>query len=177
MVGASSKQVAHAVGSRLYMSELQQFNFTSGEVRAVLVRASVDGDGVDGRALELVQRAHDIDGATATDCECLEIIADIVKIWAEVSEGERIFKRVADPAAKYVGARCLVNYREAPKAYPSSVFIKFGSFDEETATDEERISDEQVFFYCEGLDEFIDLVHGASEEFGILAYELMREGA
>jgi hypothetical protein len=68
------------------MSELSEFNFTSAEIRAVLVRASVDGEGVDGRALELVQCAHDIDGATATDGQCLEIIADIVKIWAEIGE-------------------------------------------------------------------------------------------
>jgi hypothetical protein len=159
------------------MGEIQQFSFTSGDIRAELVRASVGGDGVDGRALELVQCAHDIDGQIASDGECLEIIADIVKIWAEVSAGERIFKRIADPAASYVGANCLVNYREEPRAYPSSVFIKFGSFDEDTATDEERALDERVFFYCDGLDGFIDLVHGASEEFGILAYELVRGGA
>lgn len=77
---------------------------------------------------------------------------------------------------RYIGANCLVNYRDEPRVEPFNVFIKFGSFDEDTATIDDRVIDESVFFYCVNVNEFFDIVRGGSDEFFILAYELMDKG-
>lgn len=77
---------------------------------------------------------------------------------------------------KYVGADCEVQYCDEPMDKPFNVFIKFGEFNEETATDEEMRIDEGVFYYCRDLDELEKLYNeDAVEDFVILSYQLVEE--
>jgi hypothetical protein len=53
-------------------------------VRKELQRGIDDGEGLDGRALELVKIMHDLPADNFTDGECLDLIAIVVDAWREL---------------------------------------------------------------------------------------------
>jgi hypothetical protein len=58
---------------------------SSAEIRAtiaeILSKASDSGEGLDGRALEIVQDVLESDGELFSDGECLDIIGRVIDIW------------------------------------------------------------------------------------------------
>ena len=76
-------------------------------------------------------------------------------------------------SGEYIGASCLVEW--VGEDNPFTVFIKFGSYDDETATDAERVADLDVFYYCDDLAELETIYAGELAcEFVIVSYELVR---
>jgi len=65
------------------------------------------------------------------------------------------------------GAYCFVQWVDDPAPLPLSVFVAFGSYDDETATDAERELDRDVFYYVDGLAEFRELVANGSIDFRV----------
>jgi len=79
----------------------------------------------------------------------------------------------------YIGASCLVEWlddgTDNPENNPFTAFIKFGSYDDETATDAERVADLDVFYYCDNLAELETIYAGELAcEFVIVSYELVK---
>jgi hypothetical protein len=50
----------------------------------VMQRGIDSGDGLDGRALELVMVMHDLPGENFTDGECLDLIGIVVDAWRSI---------------------------------------------------------------------------------------------
>ena len=76
---------------------------------------------------------------------------------------------------EYIGASCLVNYCDEPRPDPFTVFVKFGSYDDVTATDAERVADLDVFYYVDDLAELETIYAGELAcEFVIVSYELVK---
>ena len=87
---------------------------------------------------------------------------------------------------QYIGARCLVRWvddgTDSPEDNPFTVFIAFGSYDDETATDAERVADLEVFYYVDDLAELNAIYSrelaparcdGYQLEWLLLSYELV----
>ena len=53
-------------------------------VLAVMQRGIDNGDGLDGRALELVIVMHDLPGENFTDGECLDLIGIVIDAWRAI---------------------------------------------------------------------------------------------
>ena len=60
-------------------------SWNAGDMRArvleVMQRGIDDGEGLDGRALELVMVMHDLPGEEFTDGECLDLIGIVIDAW------------------------------------------------------------------------------------------------
>lgn len=61
---------------------------SSAEIRAtiaeILSKASDSGEGLDGRALEIVQDVLESDGELFSDGECLDIIGRVIDMWRAI---------------------------------------------------------------------------------------------
>jgi hypothetical protein len=53
-------------------------------VRAELTRLAVDGDGLDGLAMDMVLGMLNVDGALYTDGECLDLAGIVIDAWREL---------------------------------------------------------------------------------------------
>ncbi len=53
-------------------------------VLSVMQRGIDSGDGLDGRALELVMVMHDLPGENFTDGECLDLIGIVIDAWRAI---------------------------------------------------------------------------------------------
>jgi len=53
-------------------------------VLSVMQRGIDSGDGLDGRALELVKVMHDLPGENFTDGECLDLIGIVIDAWRAI---------------------------------------------------------------------------------------------
>jgi len=53
-------------------------------VRAELTRLAVDGDGLDGLAMDMVLSVLNLDGALYTDGECLDLAGIVIDAWREL---------------------------------------------------------------------------------------------
>lgn len=63
-----------------------------------------------------------------------------------------------------------VQFNDEPELISGYIF-KIGSFDEETATEEECIADANVFFYLQDEQEIEQLKEHGSVDFIVLSYE------
>jgi hypothetical protein len=61
---------------------------SSAEIRAtiaeILGKATESGEGLDGRALEIVQDVLESDGELFSDGECLDIIGRVIDMWRSI---------------------------------------------------------------------------------------------
>ena len=53
-------------------------------ITGVLSNGIDDGEGLDGRALEIIQDVLNSDGGLFTDGECLDIIGRVIDIWRRI---------------------------------------------------------------------------------------------
>ena len=53
-------------------------------ITGVLSNGIENGEGLDGRALEIIQDVLDSDGGLFTDGECLDIIGRVIDIWRRI---------------------------------------------------------------------------------------------
>jgi len=53
-------------------------------VKAELTRLAVDGDGLDGLAMDMVLGMLNVDGALYTDGECLDLAGIVIDAWREL---------------------------------------------------------------------------------------------
>ena len=53
-------------------------------ITGVLGNGIDDGEGLDGRALEIIQDVLNSDGGLFTDGECLDIIGRVIDIWRRI---------------------------------------------------------------------------------------------
>ena len=53
-------------------------------ITGVLSNGIEDGEGLDGRALEIIQDVLNSDGGLFTDGECLDIVGRVIDIWRAI---------------------------------------------------------------------------------------------
>jgi hypothetical protein len=82
-----------ATFEELEASEVEALKVLRGSVtdtRAVMLeelqRALEDGEGIDGRALELVQAMLELPGEHFNDGECLDFIGDVIDAWRAIED-------------------------------------------------------------------------------------------
>lgn len=67
------------------------------------------------------------------------------------------------------GATVLIAWREWKQ---QQCYFSFGQYDEETGRDSFGIDDDEIMFYCEGVEELEDIKTSGSEPFDVLEYVL-----
>jgi len=68
------------------------------------------------------------------------------------------------------GYTVTIQFNDEPEPI-SGYIIKVGSFDEETATEQEKIDDQNVFFYIDSPEHIEDLKKEGAEDFVVLSAE------
>lgn len=68
-----------------------------------------------------------------------------------------------------IGYNATIKFDDADE--PENVYIKVGSFDDETATEQERLEDEKVFFYLDSPEQIETLKTKGVEDFVVITAE------
>lgn len=77
-----------------------------------------------------------------------------------------------------IGATCTIQWIESMDHSPDlsyERYLSFGEYDEEQNADEFGVPDDDIFFYCSGVDELEDLKVDCDLDFIVIDYKLEYE--